>query len=495
MTTTGQYGKLWSKGHETLINRRIIAILPKSKKSTAAKNTSATTTFLQGLITSDLHTPPPLPRPWIVDPTNGDDNGSDNNSSSSLLLRSTCFLDHRGRVLTDALLWNVHAGISSKLEGYLMNRNFRMDLGSAAEQKDIYLIDVPENSADTLIQHLVNHKLRRSAVEIMDVSDLIGSHTIYGTRYSGQTPSTPDMDLISSVDPRHPSVGLRLVSVGHAQNESSQSELNKLLADSPFPSMQGSYELIRRLAGIAEGDELLGKTALETNQEWLNAVSFKKGCYLGQELTARSNFKGTVRKRIMPVFLLDRTSQIPWQWATARKHALKKLVDEDENEHTINDTGNPTNPMRSPCGLPFLSTSEAGSIMANLLGHSHKPIAEIESQEEATMMNMQREQDQRFLALTEQLVDELKPGNKLINSENGKVIGDIVAPPVAGTSVVLAQMRLDNVIPKLSWKEMNQVRVQNSDNDVLCDHLRYMPYMPLWWPRELDEKTGKELQL
>ena len=32
----------------------------------------------------------------------------------------------------------------------------------------------------------------------------------------------------------------------------------------------------------------------------LNAISFEKGCYIGQELVARTHYKGVVRKRLMP---------------------------------------------------------------------------------------------------------------------------------------------------------------------------------------------------
>jgi hypothetical protein len=43
---------------------------------------------------------------------------------------------------------------------------------------------------------------------------------------------------------------------------------------------------------------------LECNVDWLNGVSFDKGCYLGQELMARTHFKGLVRKRLLPLRLV-----------------------------------------------------------------------------------------------------------------------------------------------------------------------------------------------
>ena len=42
---------------------------------------------------------------------------------------------------------------------------------------------------------------------------------------------------------------------------------------------------------------------LEANLDCLNGVSFRKGCYLGQELTARTHFQGLIRKRLVPVYL------------------------------------------------------------------------------------------------------------------------------------------------------------------------------------------------
>ena len=40
---------------------------------------------------------------------------------------------------------------------------------------------------------------------------------------------------------------------------------------------------------------------LEYNLDGLNAISFTKGCYVGQELIARTHFRGVVRKRLLPV--------------------------------------------------------------------------------------------------------------------------------------------------------------------------------------------------
>ena len=42
---------------------------------------------------------------------------------------------------------------------------------------------------------------------------------------------------------------------------------------------------------------------LEYNIVFLNGVSFNKGCYIGQELVARTRHTGVIRKRLMPVYI------------------------------------------------------------------------------------------------------------------------------------------------------------------------------------------------
>ncbi|CAD5112078.1 DgyrCDS1321 [Dimorphilus gyrociliatus] len=69
-----------------------------------------------------------------------------------------------------------------------------------------------------------------------------------------------------------------------------------------------NYKKKRFELGIGEGikDHPIAKCfPLESNGVFLHAVAFDKGCYVGQELTARTHHTGATRKRIMPLELSE----------------------------------------------------------------------------------------------------------------------------------------------------------------------------------------------
>jgi hypothetical protein len=106
-------------------------------------------------------------------------------------MRSTCFLDHRGRILTDAILW-------------------KRTIDDAGKNTTEYLIDIPSDTADILFDHLKEHKLRRSKIILQDKSDYFSVHAVYGTLNADGAPP----GYLAAMDPRHPSLGMRILSVG-----------------------------------------------------------------------------------------------------------------------------------------------------------------------------------------------------------------------------------------------------------------------------------------
>ncbi|KAJ0106428.1 hypothetical protein Patl1_18285 [Pistacia atlantica] len=69
-----------------------------------------------------------------------------------------------------------------------------------------------------------------------------------------------------------------------------------------------NYVLWRLEKGVAEGSTEIPKgeaMPLEYNLSGLNAISFDKGCYVGQELIARTHHRGLIRKRLLPLRFFD----------------------------------------------------------------------------------------------------------------------------------------------------------------------------------------------
>lgn len=68
------------------------------------------------------------------------------------------------------------------------------------------------------------------------------------------------------------------------------------------------FERRRILAGIPDGSRDIGidlDTLAESNIDVLGGVSFDKGCYMGQELTARMKYRGLLKKRLSAVRFID----------------------------------------------------------------------------------------------------------------------------------------------------------------------------------------------
>jgi folate-binding protein YgfZ len=72
------------------------------------------------------------------------------------------------------------------------------------------------------------------------------------------------------------------------------------LAEEGFPA----YDRLRLELGIPDGGRDLvpeKSILLEAGFDELNGVDWQKGCYIGQELTARTKYRGLIKKRLMPV--------------------------------------------------------------------------------------------------------------------------------------------------------------------------------------------------
>ncbi|MDA9009562.1 folate-binding protein [Alphaproteobacteria bacterium] len=97
-------------------------------------------------------------------------------------------------------------------------------------------------------------------------------------------------------DPRHPNLGKRLIL------DSGQNLPTKI---SEFETRDPDLYEVRRiqLAVPKQGLDLIPEktTLLEAGFEELNGLDWDKGCYMGQEVTARTKYRGLVKRRLMPL--------------------------------------------------------------------------------------------------------------------------------------------------------------------------------------------------
>jgi tRNA-modifying protein YgfZ len=109
--------------------------------------------------------------------------------------------------------------------------------------------------------------------------------------------ATPFADGVAYVDPRLAELGARLLLPRNAGAAP--------LADRGFRmSDAADYDRLRLALGVPDGsrDLVLDKSILlESGFDELNGVDWQKGCYVGQELTARTKYRGLIKKRLMPV--------------------------------------------------------------------------------------------------------------------------------------------------------------------------------------------------
>ncbi len=98
-------------------------------------------------------------------------------------------------------------------------------------------------------------------------------------------------------DPRLPALGARAIVA--------KSALDAALAETGFDAGErDAYDQLRLSLGVPSGAvDLPPEKALplEVGFDELHGVSWTKGCYMGQELTARMNYRALVKKRLLPV--------------------------------------------------------------------------------------------------------------------------------------------------------------------------------------------------
>lgn len=141
----------------------------------------------------------------------------------------------------------------------------------------LYLLDCDKDLASKLVKHLKIYKVRRK----IDISVLEESK-VFALFNQDQKKLEPSCSTVATVDPRLDSLGCRVI-ISHVDEEQVLKEKYQLASEV-------QYRLLRYQLGVCEGSQEIpfGKCfPHETNVDFMHGVSFHKGCYIGQELTAR----------------------------------------------------------------------------------------------------------------------------------------------------------------------------------------------------------------
>ena len=202
------------------------------------------------------------------------------------------FLDTKGRVLFDALVY-------------------------PGQQETDFLMDVDQKVAEEAKKRMAMYKLRKKVT-----LDIMQSWQVYAAYDSQALDSPPgpcndgkpwgegafcQVDSLKEAssqcqsfpDPRLGALGSRLI-LDTSQSRDIRDHISK---DTKIKD-DFDYHYYRCVLGVAEGVNEVGRgkvTPLEYNLDFLHGVNFHKGCYIGQELTARTHYTGVIRKRILPL--------------------------------------------------------------------------------------------------------------------------------------------------------------------------------------------------
>jgi len=171
------------------------------------------------------------------------------------------------------------------------------------KSKKGYLIDCEIKSTSELINYLTKYKLR-SKIDIEDISSkyVVGilslEKFIEIQKNENKINNTIEFRESSLfIDPRKKELGARILS-NLEKLHLTIKKLNLEIVEAEIYYSK-AYSFGIPTVGVENLKEQL--FGLEANLDTFNAIDFKKGCYVGQENTARMKLKNKLRKKLMPI--------------------------------------------------------------------------------------------------------------------------------------------------------------------------------------------------
>ncbi|XAR54992.1 hypothetical protein NMG60_11030356 [Bertholletia excelsa] len=291
--------------HEThLENASSMASLLKTRAVIRFRGPD-TVKFLQGLVTNDVRKLVDLEPAAVPTP---------NMPSVSGPPIYAAMLTPQGRFLYDLFIYRP-ARPDEKLD------ESGSGPGPKPDELELYA-DVDNSVLDELLETMKRYRLR-SKVDIENMTEAFSCWQCYGMNLTNKAslkeePEAASVGYGGAVDQSGVSTsqGNR-----HGWHWDKDPRLDCLGFRGIFPSNtppplieadketdETNYLLWRMEKGVAEGSSEIPKgeaMPLEYNLAGLNAISFDKGCYVGQELVARTHHRGVIRKRLLPLKFVD----------------------------------------------------------------------------------------------------------------------------------------------------------------------------------------------
>ena len=175
------------------------------------------------------------------------------------------------------------------------------------KHKSGFFIDCEKSQSEEILKQLNLYKIR-SKVEILNLSN---EFVVASFSYEKYLSIDDSKDILGFtmryredpivLDPRNKNLGARLI----INLEKLYLSLKKLeLKDD---KIEDYYNQSHKLGIVPKNlNKLKNKLfGIECNFEELNGIDFKKGCYVGQENTARIKLKNKLSKRLLPVEIID----------------------------------------------------------------------------------------------------------------------------------------------------------------------------------------------
>jgi folate-binding protein YgfZ len=170
---------------------------------------------------------------------------------------------------------------------------FLNDMFVVEDDGGTFLIETERERAAALAKKLKMYTLR-SKVTVEDRGEAMEVAVVFG---SGAEKILPVAGATAFVDPRLPELGVRVLAPAGQ-------------AAATLPGLDATplaeYEALRLRLGVPDGSRDLPvekALLLESGFDELHGVDWQKGCYMGQELTARTKYRGLIKRRLFPVKL------------------------------------------------------------------------------------------------------------------------------------------------------------------------------------------------